>query len=82
MVWRNRDDFSVWIHDEISLFRRNLSRYVAIGPFYGLREESRFKAIPTSFLSSLSRLPRSRIHAGAAALLLLGLLLLLLDFYI
>jgi len=34
------------------------------GSFYWHREESRFKAIPTSFVRSLSRLPRSRINAA------------------
>ncbi len=81
LVWRNRDDFSVWVHDEISVFRRNFSRYTPIGPFYGLREESRFKAIPSSFIRSLSRLPRSRVNGGAL-LLLGGLLLFLLDFFL
>jgi hypothetical protein len=80
-VWRNRDDFSVWVQDEISIFRRTFSRYTPVGPFYSLREESRFKAIPTSFIGSLSRLPRSRVNGGAA-LLMIGLLLFLLDFFL
>src|SRR5216683_976629 len=53
LVWRNRDNFSIWVHDEISLFRRNFSRYTTIGPFYSVREESRFKAIPATFIRSL-----------------------------
>src|SRR6267378_3112111 len=81
LLWRNRGEFSVWIQDEISVFRRNFSRYTPVGPFYAIREESRFKAIPTSFVRSLSRLPRSHVecdaivmngatlHAGAAATL-------------
>jgi hypothetical protein len=81
LVWRNRGDFSIWMHDEISIFRRTFSRYTPVGPFYMLREESRFKAIPTSFIRNLTRLPRSRFN-GAAALLSLGLLLFLLDFFI
>jgi hypothetical protein len=81
LVWRNRDDFSVWVHDEISTFRRTFSRYTPVGPFYTLREESRFKAIPTSFIRNLSRLPRSRFN-GAAALLIVGALLFLLDFFL
>lgn len=81
LVWRNRGDFSVWMHDEISIFRRTFSRYTPVGPFYMLREESRFKAIPTSFIRNLTRLPRSRFN-GAAALLSLGLLLFLLDFFV
>jgi hypothetical protein len=78
-VWRHRDDFSVWVHDEISIFRRTFSRYTPAGPFYILREESRFKAIPTSLVGSLSRLPRSRVNS-AAILFAVGLLLFLLDF--
>ena len=81
LVWRNRDDFSVWVHDEISIFRRNFSRYTPIGPFYSIREESRFKAIPTSFVRSLSRLPRSRFNRGPI-LLLIGLLLFVLDLFV
>ena len=80
LVWRNRSDFSIWMHDEISIFRRTFSRYTPVGPFYMLREESRFKAIPTSFFRNLTRLPRSRFN-GAAALLMVGMLLFLLDFF-
>jgi hypothetical protein len=80
-VWRNRGDFNVWVHDEISIFRRTFSRYTPVGPFYMLREESRFKAIPTSFVGSLSRLPRSRVNS-AAVLFVLGFLLFLLDFFV
>ena len=81
LVWRNRDDFSVWFRDEISVLRRSFSRYTPVGPFYMLREESRFKAIPTSFIRNLTRLPRSRFN-GAAALLMFGTLLFLLDFFL
>ncbi len=81
LMWRNRDNFSIWVHDEISLFRRNFSRYTTIGPFYSVREESRFKAIPATFIRSLGRLTRSRINGGAI-LLLIGLLLFVLDFFI
>jgi hypothetical protein len=51
------------------------------GPFYAIREESRFKAIPASFFHSLSRLPRSSINGGPI-LLLIGLLLFVLDFFV
>jgi hypothetical protein len=81
LLWRSREDLSVWVHDEVGAFRRNLSRHTAIGPFYGLREESRLKTLPTCFVRSLLRMPRRRIHPGAI-LLLLGPLLLLLDFFI
>jgi hypothetical protein len=81
LVWRNRDDFSVWFQDEISVLRRNFSRYTPVGPFYILREESRLKAIPTSFIRNLTRLPRSRFN-GAAVLLMAGMMLFLLDFFL
>src|SRR5258705_5647566 len=81
LMWRSRADFSVWFHDELSFFRRNFSRYTPAGPFYAIREESRFKAIPASFFHSLSRLPRSCINGGPI-LLLIGLLLFVLDFFV
>ena len=81
LLWRSRQDLSVWAHDEMGVFRRNLSRHTAIGPFYGLREESRLKTLPSCFVRSLRRIPRRRIHPGAI-LLLIGPLLLLLDFFI
>src|SRR3979409_1850427 len=81
LVWRHRCDFSAWFQDEISIFRRNFSRYTPVGPFYAVREESRFKAIPVSFIRSLSRLPRSRINAGPI-LLFIGFLLFILDFFV
>ncbi len=81
LVWRNRGEFSVWVQDEISVFRRNFSRYTPVGPFYSIREESRFKAIPASFFHSLSRLPRSS-NNGGPVLLLIGLLLFVLDFFV
>jgi hypothetical protein len=81
LVWRNRADFSVWFHDELSFFRRNFSRYTPAGPFYAIREESRFRAIPVSFVRSIARFPRSRIN-GPAVLLFLGFLLFVLDFFV
>lgn len=81
LVWRHRDDFSVWFQDELSVFRRNFSRYTPAGPFYAIREESRFKAIPVSFVHSITRFPRSRINAPAI-LLFLGFLLFILDFFV
>ena len=81
LVWRNRDDFSVWFQDEISVLRRGFSRYTPGGPFYILRAESRIKAIPTSFIRNLTRLPRSRFN-GAAVLLTFGMLLFLVDFFL
>ena len=82
LVWRNRGEFSVWVQDEISVFRRNFSRYTPAGPFYALREEShRLKAIPVSFVGSITRFPRRRVNRPAV-LLFLGFLLLLLDFFV
>jgi hypothetical protein len=81
LVWRNRDDFSIWVHDEFGAFRRSLSRYTVIGPFYGLREESRLKAVPCQFVHSLRRFPRRHINP-AFILLFLGAVLFVLDFFI
>src|SRR6266576_909319 len=72
LVWRKRGEFSVWVQDEISVFRRNFSRYTPAGPFY---------AIPACFFHSLSHLPRSCINGGPI-LLLIGLLLFVLDFFV
>jgi hypothetical protein len=81
LMWRSRSDFFVWFQDEFSFFRRNFSRYTPAGPFYAIREESRFKAIPVSFVGSIARFPRSRINAPAI-LLFLGFLLFILDFFV
>jgi hypothetical protein len=81
LMWRSRGDFFVWFQDELSFFRRNFSRYTPAGPFYAIREESRFKAIPVSFVRSITRFPRRRIN-GPATLLILGFLLFVLDFFI
>ena len=81
LVWRHRGDFFIYFQDELSIFRRNFSRYTVIGPFYIPPEDSRFKAIPTSVIRSVRRLPRSRFNGGPI-LLFLGLLLVFLDFFI
>jgi hypothetical protein len=81
LLWRHRKHFSVWFQDEFSFFRRNFSRYTTVGPFYSIREESRFKAFPVSFVRTLRRLPRSRANS-AAILLFTGLLFFLLDLLI
>ena len=80
LVWRGREEVSVWIQDEASTVRRSLSRYTAVGPFYGPRPESRLKAVPASFVGSISRIPRSPI-TGGIILAFLGPLLVLLDFF-
>jgi hypothetical protein len=81
LVWRGRDDVSVWIHDEACAVRRSFSRYTVVGPFYGPRPESRLKAVPASFVGSLRRIPRNPI-TGGMILAFLGPLLVLLDFFI
>jgi len=81
IVWRNRNNFLLWIQDEISFFHRSFSRYIPAGPFYIPRSDSRFKSVPHYVLNSISRLSRTRIYGGAA-FLLVGLLLFLLDFFI
>lgn len=79
--WRNRADFTIWFDSELSLFRRNLSRYVPAGPFYLRRGESRLRVIPASFCHSVTQLPRRRFCLGAF-LLFLGVSLFLLDFFV
>jgi hypothetical protein len=81
IVWRGRDEISVWIQDESSAVRRSFSRYTAVGPFYGLRPESRLKAVPASFVGSLRRIPLNPI-SGGMILAFLGPLLVLLDFFL
>ena len=80
-LWRYREELSLWMEDEFSAFRRNLSRYESVGPFYLPRTESRLRVIPAGFLHSVSRLPQCRFSLGAF-LLVLGLLLFTLDFFI
>lgn len=85
IVWRGRDDVLMWVHDEFTVFRRNLSRHTPVGPFYGLREESLLKIIPNQFFHSFRRMPRHRMSRSEILLLtglLIGPLLLLLDFFI
>lgn len=80
-LWRSRSEFAFWMYNELSLFRRNLSRYVPAGPFYERRGESRLRVIPASFLNSVVQFPRRRFSLGAF-LLFLGLALCLLDFFV
>jgi len=81
LFWRSRQDFSLWMHDEFGAFRRHLSRHTVSGPFYIPREESLLKTLPSGLVRSFSRMPRNRIQAGPI-LLLTGLLLFFLDFFI
>jgi hypothetical protein len=79
--WRHRAEFTFWFNDELSTLRRNLSRYVPAGPFYERRGESRLIVIPAGFLHSVAQLPRRRF-SWDAFLLILGLLLFALDFFV
>src|SRR5437660_11877603 len=81
IVWRNRNNFLVWVHDEISFFHRSFSRYTPAGPFYIPRSQSRFKEVPNHVLNSLSPFLPTSIHRGAV-LRLIGLLLFLVDLYV
>jgi hypothetical protein len=80
-LWRSRREFSLWVENELFLFRRRFSRYVAIGPFYGPRTESRIWLVPSSFVHSMTRLSQRRF-TWAAFLLCLGLTLFFLDFFV
>lgn len=79
-MWRGREDVSIWLRGEVGVFRRDLSRYTAIGPFYSPREQSRLKLLPGCFVGSLSRMPRTVVYR-CVALLLIAPLLVLLDFF-
>jgi len=81
LLWYNRVEVPTWMNDEMGAIRRSLIRHAVCGPFYGLREETRFKLAPTGFLRRLGRLPRRRINCGAI-LLALGLFLFFLDFLV
>ena len=80
-LWRNRSEFAFWMDNELSVFRRNLSRYVPSGSFYERRGQSRLRVIPASFFNSVVQLPRRRFSWGAF-LFFLGLALCVLDFFI
>ncbi len=79
--WRHREELSLWAEDEFSAFRRNLSRFESVGPFYLPRTESRLRVVPAGFVHSVSRFPRRRF-SWSAFLLILGLVLFALDFFI
>src|SRR5215470_9095511 len=81
MAWRSRNNFLVWVQDEICIFRRSFSRFIPVGPFYFPRAESRVKEVPNYILNSSLRFVRNSVQWGAF-LLLIGLLLFVLDFYI
>jgi hypothetical protein len=80
-LWRCRAEISLWMEDEFSAFRRNLSRFEPAGSFYLPRSQSRLLVIPAGFLHSVGRLPRRRFPWGLF-LVFLGALLFALDFFI
>src|SRR5258707_14516067 len=80
-VWRGREEVPSWIQDESCAVRRSFSLYALVRPFYGLRSDSRLKAVPISFVRSLRRFPRNP-SSGGMVLAFLGPLLVLLDFFI
>jgi hypothetical protein len=80
-LWRYREELSCWIENEFSLLRRSFSRYVPSGPFYEPRGQSRLRVIPSTVLHSVTQLPQRRFSWGAA-LLLLGVFLFFLDFFV
>jgi hypothetical protein len=79
-VWRGREDVAVWLHSEVGVLRRNLSRYTPAGPFYSPREQSRLRLLPGFFAGSLSRMPRALVYRSVV-LLVIAPLLVLLDFF-
>jgi|ERR1700730_6731647 hypothetical protein len=79
-MWRGREDVSVWIHGEVGVLKRNLSRYTPVGPFYSPRDHSRLKLLPEFFSGSLSRMPRALVYR-AVILLTIAPLCVLLDFF-
>jgi hypothetical protein len=81
MLWANRLDVPVWVHDEVGAVRRKVVRHAVSGFSRGLREEISCKACPSRFIRSLARPSRRRINRGAI-LLAIGPLLFLLDFLI
>lgn len=80
-LWRHRSEFTLWVDDRLSAFRSSLSRYVPAGPFYRRRGESRLRVIPAGLMHSLLQLHR-RDFFWAGCLLMLGLLLFTLDFFV
>jgi hypothetical protein len=81
MLWANRLEVPIWVHDEVGAVRRKVVRHRVSGVGRGLREEISCKACPTCFIRSLARPSRRRINRGAI-LLAIGPLLFLLDFLI
>lgn len=85
LMWRSRDDVSVWIQEEVGTARRSFSRYAVVGPFYRVRHESRIKEVPNFFSGFCMRVLRRMSHVpatGGVILIFLGSLLVLLDFFL
>lgn len=85
LMWRSREDVTVWIQEEVGTARRSFSRYTVVGPFYRVREESRIKEVPNFFTGFCMRVLRRMSHipaTGGVILIFLGSLLVLLDFFI
>jgi hypothetical protein len=81
VLWRGRNDIFIWLNDEASSFRRDLSRHQPLGPFYSPREQSRLRTAPSHLVRTLTRVTRSRL-SWAALLMLLGPVLVALDFFL
>jgi hypothetical protein len=80
-LWRGRDDIFTWLNDEACSYRRILARHEPLGPFYSPREQSRLRTTPPHVVRTLTRVSRSRL-TWAALLLLLGPVLVFLDFFV
>lgn len=78
LLWNNRPDVPVWVHDELGAVRRSVIRHTVSFRFHGLREEVSCKAEPTGFIRRLARQSRRRINRGTI-LLSIGLLLFVID---
>ena len=81
LLWRQRNFVNLWAQDEYGSLRRGVSRHAACPGAFGLREEARFKLLPKCFLPALEPARRVVINR-AAALLLIGPILFLLDFWL
>jgi hypothetical protein len=80
-LWRGRDVIFLWLDDEASSLRRNLSRLEPRGPFYSPREASRLKTAPSHLVRALSRVRRSHL-SWPALLMFIGPVLIILDFFV
>jgi len=79
LVWRGREEVSVWIRTRPALSAAVFALYRS-RPFLRPRSDSRLKAVPASFARSFCRIPR-RPTTGGVILAFLDLCCLL-DFFI